>query len=337
MATNNIKQRVPVFVSSTYKDLELHRAEVERHLVGLEQVVKGMEYFGSSPDTPLETCLKQISECKLFILLVGASYGSVHPELKKSFTELEYEYAIQNKIPVLVYLADMDSATVGISLNGVDTVHTAELADFKERLTKTHTVSIFTSIDDLGKRIEHDVPEFLRNLDNIKVNVQKLDENVTDEMLRKGAEKFKLFWLRPSKFIGEIVPLRLRINKKYGGWKVKDELIRAVGLEVGDTISTEVTIELKKGIIDDDDDTDLFASGEGADWLLENASTPGHVVDCYVRLSYCKAPIGVNGKVINKVSLVFVKGIKYVEFDKNYAFTAKNTGLDEFLSQLIDR
>ena len=65
MATNNIKQRVPVFVSSTYKDLELHRAEVERHLVGLEQVVKGMEYFGSSPDTPLETCLKQISECKL--------------------------------------------------------------------------------------------------------------------------------------------------------------------------------------------------------------------------------------------------------------------------------
>lgn len=162
----------------------------------------------------------------------------------------------------------MDSATVGISLNGVDTVHTAELADFKERLTKTHTVSIFTSIDDLGKRIEHDVPEFLRNLDNIKVNVQKLDENVTDEMLRKGAEKFKLFWLRPSKFIGEIVPLRLRINKKYGGWKVKDELIRAFGLEVGDTISTEVTIELKKGIIDDDDDTDLFASGEGADWLL---------------------------------------------------------------------
>ena len=44
-----------------------------------------------------------------------------------------------------------------------------------------------------------------------------------------------------------------------------------------------------------------------------------------------------SGKVINKVSLVFVKGIKYVEFDKNYAFTAKNTGLDEFLSQLIDR
>lgn len=337
MSTNNIKQRVPVFVSSTYKDLELHRAEVERRLVGLEQIVKGMEFFGSSPDTPIETCFKQISECKLFILLVGAAYGSVHPESKKSFTELEYEFALKSNIPVLVYLADMNSSTVGISLSGVDTVHTAELNAFKDRLTRTHTVSFFTSIDDLGKRIEHDVPEILRNVNNIKVNVQKLDENVTDEMLRKGAEKFELFWLRPSRFMGEIVPLRLRINKKYGGWKVKDELIRAVGQEVGDTISTEVTVELTKGIIDDSDDTDLFASGDGADWLLENASTPGHVIDCYVRLSYCKAPIGANGKVINKVSLVFVKGIKYVEFDKNYAFTVKNTGLDEFLSQLMDR
>lgn len=337
MSMNNIKQRVPVFVSSTYKDLELHRAEVERRLVGLEQIVKGMEFFGSSPDTPIETCFKQISECKLLILLVGAAYGSVHPDSKKSFTELEYEFAIKSNIPILVYLADMNSPTVGISLSGVDTVHMAELNAFKDRLTKTHTVSFFTSIDDLGKRIEHDVPEILRNVNNIKVNVQKLDENVTDEMLRKGAEKFELFWLRPSRFMGEIVPLRLRINTKYGGWKVKDELIRAVGQEVGDTISTEVTVKLTKGIIDDTDDTDLFASGDGADWLLENASTPGHVIDCYVRLSYCKAPIGANGKVINKVSLVFVKGIKYVEFDKNYAFTANNTGLDGFLSRLMDQ
>lgn len=128
---NSIKQRVPIFVSSTYRDLELHRAEVERRLVGLEQIVKGMEYFGSSPDTPLETCLKQISECRLFILLVGASYGSVYSDSKKSFTELEYEFAVKNQIPVLIYLADMNSPTVGISLSGVDTVHTTELTEFK--------------------------------------------------------------------------------------------------------------------------------------------------------------------------------------------------------------
>lgn len=333
MAANNTKQHVPIFVSSTFKDLELHRVEVERRLTGLEQIVKGMEFFGSSPETPLDTCLKHLSECKLMILLVGASYGSINPDTQKSYTELEYEFAVKNNIPVLAYLADMNSPNVGISLNGVDTLHMSELNSFKEKLQKTHVVSFFTSIDDLGKRIEHDVPEVLKKLDNIKVNVTNLDENVTEEMLQEGAYKFEQFWLRPSKFVGETVPLRLRINNKWGGWKVKDELIRALGLEVGDTISTEVTIKLTKGIIDDNDDTDLFASGEGADWLLENAATLGSVVDCFVRFSYCKAPVGRNEKVINKVSLVFVKGIRHVDFDRNYALSERNIALSQLMAQ----
>ena len=334
MASNSMKQHVPVFVSSTFKDLQLHRAEVERRLVGLEQIVKGMEYFGSSPETPIATCLKHLGECKLLILLVGASYGSINQESQKSYTELEYEFALQKNIPVLVYLADMNSPNVGISLNGVDTVHMAELNAFKERLQKTHVVSFFTSIDDLGKRIEHDVPEALKNLDNITVSLTDINENVTEEMLREGAHRFEQFWLRPSKFVGETVPLRIRINKKWGGWKVKDELISALGLDVGDTISTEVTAQLTKDIIDDDDDTDLFATGDGADWLLENAPIPGSIIDCYVRFSYCKAPVGVNNKVINKVSLVFVKGIRHVDFDRNYALSEHKLAFSQILSQL---
>lgn len=337
MNEKNIKQRVPVFVSSTFTDLELHRVEVERRLVGLEQVVRGMEYFGSSPDAPLDVCFKQILGCRLFILIVGASYGSVNEESKKSFTELEYEFAMQQKIPVLVYFADMNSTSVGISLSNVDTEHAVELAEFKAKLSKRHTVSFFTSVDDLGKRIEHDVPKLLGELSDIKVRPRKLSEDVTDEMLKEGAKKYELFWLRPNRFIGEIVPLRLRINTKYGGWKVKDELIRAVGQEVGDTISTEVTIQSRQGLIDDDDDTDLFASGDGADWLLENAPTPGHVVDCYVRFTYCKAPVGQNGKVINKVSLVFVKGIKHVTFDSNYAMASEKIGIEELIKGLQNR
>lgn len=334
MASNNIKQHVPIFVSSTFKDLSMHRAEVERCLTGLEQVVKGMEFFGSSPDTPLDTCLKHLSECKLLILLVGASYGSVHPDTQKSYTELEYEFAMKNNIPVLVYLADMQSTNIGISLDGVDTVHVAELLSFKDRLQKTHVVSFFTSIDDLGKKIIHDVPEVLKTINNIQVSLSTLDENVTEEMLMEGASKFEQFWLRPSKFVGETVPLRIRINKKWGGWKVKDELVRALGLEVGDTISTEVSIHLTQGIIDDDDDTDLFASGEGADWLLNNAAKQGSIIECFVRFSYCRAPVGRNEKPIYTVALVFVKGIQYVDFDKQYMTSTSEKTLERLLLSL---
>ena len=159
-------------------------------------------------------------------------------------------------------------------------------------------------------------------------DADSFDENITEEKLQEGAHKFEQFWLRPTRYAGEIVPVRLRINTKWGGWKLKDELVRSLGLEVGNTISNEVTIKLTKGIIDDNDDTDLFASDIEADWLLENAMAPGSVIDCFVRFMYDRAPVGENGKMINKLSLIFVKGIKYVGLDKSYLFPEAIKGAD---------
>lgn len=337
MATTAKKQHVPIFVSSTYKDLASHREEVQRRLMGLEQIVKGMEFFGSNPESPLDVCLQKVSECKLMILLIGVSYGSVVKDMGKSFTELEYECAVKSQIPVLVYMADLSSTEVGIPLSSVDKTNWDRLEAFKKKLSELHVVSHFSSIDDLGKRIEHDVPEMLKKLENIRVNAVKIDEEVNEEMLAEGAKKFELFWLRPRKYAGEVVPIRLRINKKWGGWKVKDELIKSIGGEVGDTISTETTAYMAQGIIDDDDDTDLFASGEAADWLLENAPNPGSVIDCYVRFSYCKAPVGANNKMVNKVSLVLIKGIKYVDMDRNFALSSQSGRIEDLIRQLAQQ
>ena len=88
-------------------------------------------------------------------------------------------------------------------------------------------------------------------------------KNISEEDLKDGGELFALFWLRPGKYAGQKVVIRLRINKKWGGWKLKDELIESTGLKVGDTISTEITPYFTSDIIDDDNDTDLFASDRG--------------------------------------------------------------------------
>ena len=335
MATKTKKQHVPVFVSSTYADLQNHRAEVERVLVGLEQIVKGMEYFGSNPDTPLDVCLTHLSDSRLFVLILGVSYGSVEAGTGKSFTELEYEFALKSNIPVLAYLADTSSTKIGISFDSYDVKNADKLQEFKERVTKRHTVSFFTSIDDLAKKVEHDVPRVLSALDNIEVKISNvdIDGDVTEEMLRQGSEQFQHFWLRPISHAGEVVPLRLRINAKWNGWKVKDELIRSLGLEIGDTISTKITPMLIEEIIDHDDDTDLFASGEAADWLLQNAAKPGSIIDCFVRFSYCKAPVGANDKVVNKVSLIMVRGIRFVSFDRTHEGEDVSHKLAKLLAQ----
>lgn len=162
------------------------------------------------------------------------------------------------------------------------------------------------------------------------------NKNISEEDLKEGGELFEMFWLRPSRHAGKRVAIRLRINKKWGGWKVKDEIITSIGLEVGDTISTEITPYFTTGIIDDDNDTDLFASDKGADWLLDNKVTIGTIIDCVVRFAYAPAAVGPNGKVINKISLIFEEGISVVGTEENdVSHLADNSfDLDSFLKNL---
>lgn len=136
--------------------------------------------------------------------------------------------------------------------------------------------------------------------------------NVND--LEKGAKDFEVFWLRPKKMANKEAVLRMQINKRWGGWKLKDGLVNSLGLEVGDTINTEVSILNAPGLIDDADDTDLFASGEGADWLLDNNIGFGSVIDAKVKFVYAQAPVGgLDGKEVWKISLVFIEGYSVVK------------------------
>lgn len=319
MKGKNGKRSIAVFVSATNQDLRNHQGEAARRLAELKQSIRGLELFVPDENVSLDVCLRQLSECRLLILLLGASYGRIHPGSGRSVMELEYAHAMKQDVPVLVYLADMSSPAIGIPLNGMDAEHKQELEAFKERLKEAHPVSFFVSVDDLGRKIERDVPEILEKLGIIslqsKNEAQGLAEDVTEEMLRAGAARFERFWLRPKGLAGEIVPMRLRIRKKYSGWSTMDEMIRAIGLEVGDTISTEITIALglTGGILDEKDDIPLFASGDDADWLLKNAAKPGCLIDCYVRLACCRAPRETDGKPVNAVSLIFVRGIRSVQ------------------------
>ena len=141
-------------------------------------------------------------------------------------------------------------------------------------------------------------------------------DELTELMLKEGARQYENFALRPKKYAGNVVPLRLRITSKFGGWKLKDELVEALGLAIGDCINTEVSVLLTHDLLADSDDMDLFADGEAADWLLneigaKGGSPVGCTVDCYVLLSLCQAPVGGFDKVVNKASLILLRGIKF--------------------------
>ena len=138
--------------------------------------------------------------------------------------------------------------------------------------------------------------------------------NANESNLKANAKLFEEFWLRPKKMVDLEVVLRMKITKKWGGWKLKDELVTSLGLMIGDTINTEVSVLEGPGLIDNADDTDLFASGAGADWLLENDIGPGSIIDAKVKFVYSRAPVGGrDGKEVWKISLVFIEGYNIVK------------------------
>lgn len=98
------KKKYQVFVSSTYKDLVEERREVIQTLLEGDFIPAGMELFYASNDEQFEYIKKVIDNCDYYVLIIGGRYGSINPSTGISFTEQEYDYAIEKNIPVLAYI-----------------------------------------------------------------------------------------------------------------------------------------------------------------------------------------------------------------------------------------
>jgi hypothetical protein len=91
-----------VFVSSTFVDLEVERRQVIEAILNLGHIPVGMEAFQASDDTQWDYIKRRISECDYYIVIVGERYGSEYQG--KSYTQMEYEFAVEASLPVAAFL-----------------------------------------------------------------------------------------------------------------------------------------------------------------------------------------------------------------------------------------
>lgn len=288
MATTEKKatQVVKVFVSSTYQDMVPYRQKVNDAIQRLQQVMVGMESFGSEAETPLETCIKRVKECSLFILIVGFRYGSISKDVDKSITQIEYETAINAGVPTLVYIIDDDQP---VSLQHVDFEYIAELNDFKALLKKRHVVSTFTSPEDLGAKVLADIQREL----NRAVNSNAIEELHEDDIPRdeKAVEILKKFILRPIRYDRQEIILPVTVSCGFSGWRLKERIISAIGLTIGDTISCDINIRANLAgsayynmLNESLNRFSIYAEGINADWLETNVTHINQVIELRLRL-----------------------------------------------------
>ena len=150
-----------IFLSSTKKDLEKERRSLIELLKTAEYEVCCMEWFGSFTQHPKVEVENYVSQCPIYILLIGESYGSIPEQddvlLGKSFTEFEYDAAYkkcrEEGMVILCFKKDIERTD-------------ERLIKFVERLGKSHGIANFTDADDLpgivlaSLRRELNKPEF---------------------------------------------------------------------------------------------------------------------------------------------------------------------------------
>jgi len=141
-----------VFLSSTYEDLAAHRQSVELSLSISGIPYNAMEHFGAVPTPPLKTCLDVVKASDVFLGVIGVRYGSSPGKAVLSYSEREYRGAKAAKLPILMFLIDMRNAAVAPHfVSGESPEQQRRLAEFKKRAKAGHTVTYFTTPEDLAR------------------------------------------------------------------------------------------------------------------------------------------------------------------------------------------
>src|SRR5215471_1967381 len=98
-----IAKRYQVFVSSTYQDLQEERQEVMQALLELDCIPSGMELFPAADEDQWSLIKKVIDDCDYYLVIIGGRYGSLGDD-GKSYTQMEYEYALSKGKPIIAFL-----------------------------------------------------------------------------------------------------------------------------------------------------------------------------------------------------------------------------------------
>lgn len=165
-----------VFVSSTCFDLKEIRDTISRFIksFGFEPILSEHGDVFYHPDLHThEACIHEVSNCQLFILIIGGRFGGAYDiDKEKSITNAEYDAARELNIPVFTYIK-----------KGVyDNHHTYQAnknkdfvkeMDFPNIEKQKNAINIFNFIDQVRKSRTNNAFETFETANEIEVHLRK--------------------------------------------------------------------------------------------------------------------------------------------------------------------
>nr|WP_319393433.1 DUF4062 domain-containing protein [uncultured Desulfobacter sp.] len=145
-----MKKKYQYFVSSTYTDLKEERGEIIQAILNLDGIPVGMEFFPASGINQEQLIKRLLDECDYYVLILGGRYGSMNSE-GVGYTEMEYDYARENGIPIISFL-HYDPDALPRNKTETDSTQYQKLQTFRNK-AKTTNCQFWVDVKDLSTKV----------------------------------------------------------------------------------------------------------------------------------------------------------------------------------------
>lgn len=181
-----MNKKLQVFVSSTYTDLIEERQAAVQAILDAGHIPAGMELFKAGNESQLQTIYKWIDESDVYMLILGGRYGSIEKKSGKSYTQLEYEYALSKNIPVFAVILSQEFLEKKIKSDRLEKIIEQDYPD-KYKIFKnfvmTKIIRLVHDCKDIKISILTTLSEFLNEKDLVGW-VRNTSENDVVQLLK---------------------------------------------------------------------------------------------------------------------------------------------------------
>jgi Domain of unknown function (DUF4062) len=163
------QKRLQVFISSTYLDLQEERQAAVEAVLESGHIPAGMELFSAGDASQLELIKQWIDESDVYMLILGGRYGTIDKASGKSYTHLEYEYAIEKEKPyfaIVISETGLDRKVEKLGRKATENDDTKAFGAFKELVT-SKIVKFWDDIKDIKNQVHVKLSEYNRKEDLI--------------------------------------------------------------------------------------------------------------------------------------------------------------------------
>ena len=144
-------KRYQVFISSTYADLKEERSKVMQTIMSLNCIPAGMELFPATDEEQFEFIKRIIDDCDYYILIVGGRYGSLSED-GISYTEKEFDYAMQRGLPILAFLHN-DLNAIPLGKSEMDPAKREMLSHFRKKASTGRLIKYWNNSEELAGQV----------------------------------------------------------------------------------------------------------------------------------------------------------------------------------------